>query len=122
MVMQFGTQTSSGPRSPESGSVSERMNRLDQNASTAAWTSGADDRGSATSLRQKINLPSVGIGLAPPLVMIYLAIAAVLSVIAGTHFTAPHSGNIPGLQTNYWVPPIAAAAGYLLLQCLAKFV
>jgi mitochondrial fission protein ELM1 len=98
------------------------MNRLDQNASTAAWTSGANDRGNATSIWQKINLPSVGIGLVPPLVMIYLAIAAVLSMIAGTHFTAPHSGNIPGLQTNYWVPPIAAAAGYLLLQCLAKFI
>jgi hypothetical protein len=68
-----------------------------------------------------LGLPS-GAAIVPLLVLVFVAVATVISTIAGTHFTVPRSGNIPGLHTNYWIPPIAAAAGYLLLQCVAKFV
>ncbi|HVT50192.1 MAG TPA: ELM1/GtrOC1 family putative glycosyltransferase [Dongiaceae bacterium] len=57
----------------------------------------------------------------PILVTIFIAAAAILSRIVHTRFTLPQPGEIPALHTNYWVPPIAAAIGYLVLQCLAKF-
>ena len=53
---------------------------------------------------------------------IFLGIAAVISRIIGTDFALPHSGEIPGLGTSYWIPPIAAAAGYLLLQSVMQLV
>jgi mitochondrial fission protein ELM1 len=68
-----------------------------------------------------LDLPG-GVAIVPLLVLLFVAIAAIIAAIAGTHFTVPRSGNIPGLHTNYWIPPIAAATGYLLLQCVAKFV
>lgn len=49
----------------------------------------------------------------------FVAVALIISAITGIPFTAPQPGNIPGMKTNYWVPPIAAALGYLLLQFLA---
>jgi mitochondrial fission protein ELM1 len=63
-----------------------------------------------------------GLAFVPLILALFLAAAGAISLIGGTHFTVPHSGNIPGLHTNYWVPPIAAALGYLVLQCLVKLV
>jgi mitochondrial fission protein ELM1 len=62
-----------------------------------------------------------GLAALPILILTYLGAAAALSWIAGARFTVPQPGEIPALHTNYWVPPIIAAAGYLVLQCLAKF-
>ena len=52
----------------------------------------------------------------------FLAIALAISAYAGTPFTRPRSGDIPGLHINYWVPPIAAAVGYVLLQCATRYL
>jgi mitochondrial fission protein ELM1 len=54
--------------------------------------------------------------------LVFLAIALVLSAYAKIHFTVPRPGDIPGLHINYWVPPIAAAVGYLLLQCATHYL
>jgi hypothetical protein len=52
----------------------------------------------------------------------FLAIALAISAIVKTRFTMPQPGDIPGLHINYWIPPIAAAIGYLLLQCATRYV
>jgi mitochondrial fission protein ELM1 len=53
---------------------------------------------------------------------IFLGIAVVISRIIGTRLALPHSGEIPGLGTSYWIPPLAAAAGYLLLQSVMQLI
>jgi mitochondrial fission protein ELM1 len=63
-----------------------------------------------------------GLAAIPILIVIYLGAALLLSWIAGTHFTVPQPSNIPALHINYWVPPIAAAAGYLVVQCLTALL
>jgi uncharacterized protein len=66
--------------------------------------------------------PRNGIAVASLTTLIFLAMAVAISTIAGTQFTVPRSGDIPGLHINYWIPPIAAAMGYLLLQCSTHFL
>jgi mitochondrial fission protein ELM1 len=55
----------------------------------------------------------------PVLVAAFVCAAVALSWIVGTQFTVPQPSDIPALHISYWVPPIAAAAGYLFVQCLA---
>jgi mitochondrial fission protein ELM1 len=66
--------------------------------------------------------PRNGIVVVLGTTLAFLAVALAISAIAKTHFTVPQSGDIPGLRINYWVPPIAAAIGYLLLQCATHYV
>ena len=63
-----------------------------------------------------------GLAFVPVMIGLYFTAAFAMSWIAGTHFAVPEPGDIPGLGTSYWVPPIAAAAAYLVLQCLGKFL
>lgn len=101
----------------------------DQNLSTGEWTTGSQDEQTrkhwhapspaAPSLQAS---PSAGLPVLILLSVIFLTTAGILSRLIGVHFTFPQSGDIPGLHTNYWVPPIAAALGYLVLQILVKFV
>jgi len=46
----------------------------------------------------------------------FAGIALTISLVFGMPFTFPVSGDIPGLHVNYWIPPLAAAISYLLLQ------
>jgi uncharacterized protein len=65
--------------------------------------------------------PRNGIVVVVLTALIFLAIAVLISAVAKTQFTVPRSGDIPGLHINYWIPPIAAALGYLLLQCVTRY-
>ena len=65
--------------------------------------------------------PRNGIVVVVLTTLAFLAIAFAISAMAKTQFTVPQSGDIPGLHINYWIPPIAAALGYLLLQCVARY-
>ncbi|HEX6120900.1 MAG TPA: ELM1/GtrOC1 family putative glycosyltransferase [Dongiaceae bacterium] len=68
------------------------------------------------------SIEPIGIVIALLTALAFLVIAIGISAVAHTHFTVPQSGNIPGLRINFWIPPIAAAAGYLLLQCATRYV
>lgn len=63
-------------------------------------------------------------GILIPLIasLAFLGVGIAISKYAGTDFAALGSGEIPGLHVNYWIPPIAAAIGYLLLQCTTHYV
>lgn len=65
-------------------------------------------------------LPLSGVSIIVLITFAFVGIALLISVVEGIPFTAPQGGNIPGLHTNYWVPPIIAAIGYLLLQFLVE--
>jgi hypothetical protein len=41
-------------------------------------------------------------------------------MVIGARLTLPGSGKIPGLETNYWIPPVAAIVGYLFLQSATR--
>ncbi|MET1026927.1 MAG: phosphatase PAP2 family protein, partial [Dongiaceae bacterium] len=64
--------------------------------------------------------PLADLSVIPLIAFAFVGIALAISSIEGIPFTVPQSGNIPGLNTNYWVPPIAAAVGYLLLQFVVR--
>jgi hypothetical protein len=66
--------------------------------------------------------PRHGILIVLLISLTFLAIALAISAYAHTTFTVPRSGDIPGLHINYWIPPIAAAVGYLLLQCATHYL
>jgi mitochondrial fission protein ELM1 len=53
---------------------------------------------------------------------IFLATALCIAMVIGTKFAIPRSGKIPGLGISYWIPPLVAMAGYLLLQCASRLV
>ena len=105
---------------------------LDQDPSAADWagqrkTSAGAVRIAPPAQARPLPEPAAemlrgGIGLVVLAVLIFVVLGIGTSMIAGTPFTVPHSGNIPGLHTNYWVPPIVAAVGYLLLQMVAKWI
>jgi hypothetical protein len=63
-----------------------------------------------------------GVLIALLISLTFLAVGLAISGYAGTNFTVPRSGDIPGLHINYWIPPIAAAIGYLLLQCAVGYL
>ncbi len=65
-------------------------------------------------------LPLADLSAVPLITVAFVGIALLISSIEGIPFTVPQSGNIPGLNTNYWVPPIAAGVGYLLLQFVTR--
>lgn len=67
-------------------------------------------------------VPQYGLHVVLIISLSFLAIALATSLYTGTHFTVPRPGEIPGLDINYWVPPIAAAVGYLLLQFGASYL
>lgn len=67
-------------------------------------------------------LPLSGLAFVPVMVLGFVAIAVTISSLENIPFTVPMPGNIPGLKTNYWVPPMAAALGYLILQVMARFI
>lgn len=50
----------------------------------------------------------------------FFAIALAIASAYGIRFTAPRPGKIPGLDANYWVPPIFAAIAYLAIQLIAR--
>src|SRR5262245_38574955 len=50
----------------------------------------------------------------------FAAIALAISRLIGVPINLPGGGNIPGLGTSIWVPPLLAAAGYLLVQLVAR--
>lgn len=66
--------------------------------------------------------PRNAVAVASLAALAFVAIALAMAEIANTHLTVPRSGNIPGLAVNYWVPPIGAALGYLLLQCATRYL
>ncbi len=66
--------------------------------------------------------PRNGIAFASLVALTFLAVALAISAIARTHLTVPRPGDIPGLHINYWIPPICAALGYLLLQCATHYL
>lgn len=72
------------------------------------------------SLPAYATLPIGRFAIVVLIVLGFVGIALVISMITGIPFTAPQSGNIPGLHTNIWVPPLAAGIGYLLLQVVAS--
>lgn len=87
--------------------------KSDRVSSTSPMMLFAPRSGSAT-------LPLSGVSIIVLITFAFVGIALLISAIEGIPFTAPQGGNIPGLHTNYWVPPIVAAIGYLLLQFLAE--
>lgn len=50
----------------------------------------------------------------------FVAVGLFISKIAGVPFTVPQPGKVPGLDANYWTPPIIAIASYLVLQSAAR--
>jgi mitochondrial fission protein ELM1 len=53
---------------------------------------------------------------------IFAAVVLCISMVIGARLTLPGSGKIPGLETNYWIPPVAAIVGYLFLQSATRYV
>ena len=66
--------------------------------------------------------PRYGLSIVLLISLSFLAIALLISAYAHIAFTLPRPGDIPGLRINYWIPPIAAALGYLLLQCTTHYL
>jgi hypothetical protein len=65
-------------------------------------------------------LPLTGVSIIVLITFAFVGVALLISAVEGIPFTAPQGGDIPGLHTNYWVPPIVAAIGYMLLQFMAE--
>src|SRR6185369_8090222 len=61
-------------------------------------------------------LPLRSLGVIMLITLAFAGIALTISLVFGMPFTFPVSGDIPGLHVNYWIPPLAAAISYLLLQ------
>src|ERR1044072_9531540 len=66
--------------------------------------------------------PRNGIIFASSATLVFLLVALALLALARTHLTVPRPGDIPGLHINYWIPPICAALGYLVLQCATRYL
>ncbi|QEX15050.1 hypothetical protein FRZ44_03300 [Hypericibacter terrae] len=52
----------------------------------------------------------------------FFAIALAIAHRYGISFTEPRPGKIPGLDANYWAPPIFAAIAYLVIQLIGRQV
>lgn len=52
----------------------------------------------------------------------FFAIALAIAHRYGISFTEPRPGKIPGLDANYWAPPIFAAVAYLVIQLIGRQV
>jgi hypothetical protein len=50
----------------------------------------------------------------------FFIIALAIASLYGIGFTAPRPGKIPGLDANYWAPPIIAAVAYLAIQVVGR--
>jgi hypothetical protein len=50
----------------------------------------------------------------------FFVVALVIASLFGISFTAPRPGKIPGLDANYWAPPIIAAVAYLAIQVVGR--
>jgi hypothetical protein len=50
----------------------------------------------------------------------FFAIALAIAGIYGISFTVPVPSKIPGLDANYWTPPIIAAIAYLVIQLIGR--
>ena len=107
---------------------------MDQESPRIGWQAAAQNSKSAPGIALApgeapvvtprffaLDLPG-GMAFIPLITLGFVCVATVISISIGTRFTLPQSGNIPGLHTNYWVPPIAAVIGYLLLQCAARLL
>jgi hypothetical protein len=65
-------------------------------------------------------LPSSDIAIITLIALGFVAVGLLISEITGIPFTVPQPGKIPGLDANYWTPPIIAIASYLVLQLAAR--
>jgi hypothetical protein len=50
----------------------------------------------------------------------FFATAFTIGTLYGISFTLPRPSKIPGLDANYWTPPIIAAVAYLVIQLIAR--
>ena len=116
MVLRMGRVRFKSHRKLDGGEAADwERRRTDNPIAVRERFSGISEPPSNVDLRH-------GIPIVVATSLTFLAIALALSAYAKTRFIAPHSGDIPGLQINFWIPPIAAAVGYLILQCATRYL
>ena len=116
MLLRMGRVRLTGHRPPDNGEAADWEPRRND------YPIAAHEQVSSISEPPSNAEPRYGILIVLLTSLTFLAIALAISAYAKIRFTAPQSGDIPGLQINFWIPPIAAAVGYLLLQCTTRYL
>jgi len=113
MVLRMDRAAEDRGASPDNGQITDWLKRRRR-----PTLSGSHAGGRVSSNVE----PRKGLVVVTLASLAFLGIGIALSKYAGTNFAALSSGEIPGLHINYWIPPLAAALGYLLLQCTTHYV